>query len=324
MVIKSDMIDRQLRPIGEAIRFVWPSFSERKFKLCNFILKNFGRGADVTPWKIKCEQIKIPRADGSELRLCVYSPRKREGKMPGLLWIHGGGYAMGIPEQDHGFVRSFVGATGCVMVVPDYKKSLYAPFPAALEDCYLALLWLKENGEKYGMRRDKIFVGGNSAGGGMTAALTLYARDRGEVNIAFQMPLYPMLDDRDTETSRENHGRVWNTRRNHLAWRLYLRGTDRAQLSPYAAPARLTDFSGLPPAYSFVADEEPFYAETVRYFDRLRAAGVPAKLDVYHTNMHAFDMMRPRDAQSVAAAEAFERQFADARARYFAPQENTV
>ena len=81
------------------------------------------------------------------------------------------------------------------------------------------------------------------------------------------------------------------------------------------------DFVGLPPAYSFVADSEPFYAETVRYFDSLRAAGVPAELDIYHTNMHAFDMMRPRDAQSVAAAEAFERQFADARARYFAPQE---
>lgn len=127
MVIKSNLIDRQLRPIGKAIRFVWPSFSERKFKFCNFILKNFGRGADVTPWKIKCEQIKIPRADGSELRLCVYSPRKLGGEVPGLLWIHGGGYAMGIPEQDHGFVRAFVGTTGCAMVVPDYKKSLYAP-----------------------------------------------------------------------------------------------------------------------------------------------------------------------------------------------------
>lgn len=67
------------------------------------------------------------------------------------------------------------------------------------------------------------------------------------------------------------------------------------------------DFVGLPPAYSFVADSEPFYAETVRYFDSLRAAGVPAKLDVYHTNMHAFDMMRPHDAQSIAAAEKFER-----------------
>lgn len=189
--------------------------------------------------------------------------------MPGLLWIHGGGYAMGIPEQDHGFVRSFVGATGCVMVVPDYKKSLYAPFPAALEDCYLALLWLKENGKKYGMRRDKIFVGGNSAGGGMTAALTLYARDRGEVNIAFQMPLYPMLDDRPTETSKNNDAPVWNTKSNIAAWELYLGsdyGTDR--VSKYAAPARETDFSGLPPTLTFIGSIDPFLAETKSYVER--------------------------------------------------------
>lgn len=285
------MIDRQLRPIGEAIRFVWPSFSERKFKFCNFILKNFGRGADVTPWKIRCEQIKIPRADGSELRLCVYSPRKREGEMPGLLWIHGGGYAMGIPEQDHGFVRSFVGATGCVMVVPDYKKSLYVPFPAALEDCYLALLWLKENGEKYGMRRDKIFVGGNSAGGGMTAALTLYARDRGEVNIAFQMPLYPMLDDRPTETSKNNDAPVWNTKSNIAAWELYLGGdygTDR--VSKYAAPARETDFSGLPPTLTFIGSIDPFLAETQSYVDSLRAAGVPVEFRIFEGGFHSFDI----------------------------------
>ena len=82
------------------------------------------------------------------------------------------------------------------------------------------------------------------------------------------------------------------------------------------------DFVGLPPAYSFVAGSEPFYAETVHYFDSLRAAGVPAKLDVYYTNMHAFDMMRPHDAQSIAAAEKFERRFADAQACYFAPQES--
>ena len=285
------MIDRQLRPIGEAIRFVWPSFSERKFKFCNFILKNFGRGADVTPWKIRCEQIKIPRADGSELRLCVYSPRKLGGEVPGLLWIHGGGYAMGIPEQDHGFVRSFVGATGCVMVVPDYKKSLYAPFPAALEDCYLALLWLKENGEKYGMRRDKIFVGGNSAGGGMTAALTLYARDKGEVNIAFQMPLYPMLDDRPTETSKNNDAPVWNTKSNIAAWKLYLGddyGTDR--VSKYAAPARETDFSGLPPTLTFIGSIDPFLAETQSYVDSLRAAGIPVMFKILEGGFHSFDI----------------------------------
>ena len=268
--------------------------------------------------------IRIPAAHGN-IPALLLSPRTAPVEATGVLWLHGGGYAVGMNEMVHmsravGLVKHF----GAVVLAPGYRLSLQSPYPAAMDDCYAALLYLKEHAAALGVRSDQIMVGGESAGGGLCAAVCIRARDTGEVNVAFQMPLYPMLDDRDTETSRENHGRVWNTRRNHLAWRLYLRGTDRAQLSPYAAPARLTDFSGLPPAYSFVADEEPFYAETVRYFDRLRAAGVPAKLDIYHTNMHAFDMMRPRDAQSVAAAEAFERQFADARARYFAPQENTV
>ena len=163
-------------------------------------------------------------------------------------------------------------------------------------------------------------VGGESAGGGLTAAVCIRARDTGDVNVAYQMPLYPMLDDRDTESSRDNRGRVWNTPKNHLAWRLYLRGADRARLPPYAAPARLRDFSRLPPAYTFVGDGEPFYAETVRYFARLREAGVAAEIDVYPTDMHAFDMMRPDDALSAAAAAAFERRFAYALTHYFAAQ----
>lgn len=274
--------------------------------------------------EILVRTIRIPAAHGN-IPALLLSPRTAPVEATGVLWLHGGGYAVGMKEMVHmsramGLVKRF----GAVVLAPGYRLSLQSPYPAAMDDCYAALLYLKEHAAALGVRSDQIMVGGESAGGGLCAAVCIRARDTGEVNVAFQMPLYPMLDDRDTETSRENHGRVWNTRRNHLAWRLYLRGTDRAQLSPYAAPARLADFTGLPPAYSFVGDGEPFYAETVRYFDRLRAAGVPAELDIYHTNMHAFDMMRPRDAQSVAAAEAFERQFADARARYFAPQENTV
>ena len=156
--------------------------------------------------------------------------------------------------------------------------------------------------------------------GGLCAAVCLRARDEGTVNIAFQMPLYPMLDDRDTETSRDNHGKVWNTRRNHLAWKLYLRGSDRAGLSPYAAPARERDFSRLPPAYSFVGGGEPFCAETVRYFENLRAAGVPAELDIYRSDMHAFDMMAPDTPLSRQAAETFNWHFAQAQQRFFAPQ----
>ena len=268
--------------------------------------------------------LRIPTARGS-IPALLLSPRTAPADAAGVLWLHGGGYAVGMKEMVHmsravGLVKRF----GAVVLAPGYRLSLQAPYPAALDDCYAALLYLKEQAAALGVRPDQLMVGGESAGGGLCAAVCIRARDTGEVNVAFQMPLYPMLDDRDTETSHDNRGRVWNTRRNHLAWRLYLRGTDRAQLSTYAAPARLTDFAGLPPAYSFVADGEPFYAETVRYFGRLRAAGVPAELDVYHTDMHAFDMMQPHDAQSIAAAEAFEHRFANAQARYFAPQEDNV
>ncbi len=272
--------------------------------------------------EIRVRTLRIPTAHGS-IPALLLSPRTAQANAAGVLWLHGGGYAVGMKEMVHmsravGLVKHF----GAVVLAPGYRLSLQAPYPAALDDCYAALLYLKTHAAALGVRPDQLMVGGESAGGGLCAAVCIRARDTGEVNVAFQMPLYPMLDDRDTETSRDNHGRVWNTRRNHLAWRLYLRGTDRAQLSPYAAPARLADFAHLPPAYSFVGDGEPFYAETVRYFDRLRAAGVPAELDIYHTNMHAFDMMRPRGAQSIAAAEAFERQFAAAKARYFAPQKD--
>ena len=209
---------------------------------------------------------------------------------------------------------------GAVVLSPGYRLSFQSPYPAAIDDCYAALLYLKRNSEALGVRSDQLMTGGESAGGGLCAAVCIRARDEGSVNVAFQMPLYPMLDDRDTDSSRDNHGRIWNTRRNHLAWRLYLRGSDRTQLSPYAAPARLTDFRDLPPAYSFVGDGEPFYTETVSYFERLRAAGIPAELDIYHTDMHAFDMMRPNSEMSIAAAEKFNKCFAHAQNSYFAKQ----
>lgn len=269
---------------------------------------------------IRVQAVRIPTENGGMSALLL-SPLAAPKNAAGILWLHGGGYIAGMKEMVHAsravdLVKKF----GAAVLSPGYRLALKAPYPAAIDDCYAALLYLKAHAASFGVRSDQLMVGGESAGGGLCAAVCIRARDEGKVSVAFQMPLYPMLDDRDTESSRDNRGRVWNTRRNHFAWRLYLRGTDRAQLSPYAAPARLTDFSHLPPAYSFVGDSEPFYAEAVRYFERLRAAGVPAELDVYHSDMHAFDMMRPDDVLSIQAAEAFNTRFADAQARFFAPQ----
>ena len=209
---------------------------------------------------VRVRKIRIPTPHGS-IPALILSPRTAPADATGVLWIHGGGYIAGMKEMVHmsravDLVKKF----GAVVLSPGYRLALLSPYPAALDDCYAALIYLKENAAALGVRSDQLMVGGESAGGGLCAAVCIRARDSGEVSVAFQMPLYPMLDDRDTESSRDNHGRVWNTRRNHLAWRLYLRGIDHAQLTPYAAPARLEDFSGLPPAYSFVGDGEPFYA----------------------------------------------------------------
>lgn len=117
-----------------------------------------------------------------------------------------------------------------------------------------------------------------------------------------------MISNIDTESSKNNHGKVWNTRRNHIGWWFYLRKHAKEQVSPYAAPAWQTDYSNLPPCYTFVGDGEPFYAETLQYVEKLKAAGVKAEVGVYHTDMHAFDMLRD-DTLSREAIAKFERHF---------------
>ena len=163
-------------------------------------------------------------------------------------------------------------------------------------------------------------VGGESAGGGLTAALCMYAKDKGEVNIAFQMPLYPMIDHRDTESSRDNHGISWNTRRNHAAWKLYLRGQEGDDVPAYASPSRRTEYDGLPPCYTFVGDREAFYCETLQYAENLKKAGVPASVDIYPTGFHAFDMLLPFRKISKKAIAAFEREYLYAAEHYSAEQ----
>lgn len=289
--IKSQDIHPELRIIGSLIRMIMPNFTKPFFSFANFFLDNILSGMNLAT-KVKFEEKYITREDGTKLRICVYSPKEKKEDVPGVLWIHGGGYAIGIPEQDFSFIQNFVLASGCVVVAPDYTNSTKAPYPAALNDCYDALLWLKDNGKDYGMRSDQIFVGGDSAGGGLCAATTLLARDRGDVNIAFQMPLYPMLDDRMiTASSQNNDAPIWNTKSNELGWELYL-GEDYKtdNVSKYAAPARETDYSNLPPTLTYVGNIEPFTDETVEYVENLKNAGVDVKFKIFDGCFHGFDL----------------------------------
>lgn len=268
--------------------------------------------------KIRKRKIDTPYG---KRKLLILQPKKMTGLTTGVLWLHGGGYATGMAEMAlFTRARALVNKFGCVVIAPSYTLSWKKTYPAAAEDCYAALLYMKEHAAEFGIRSEQIMVGGESAGGGLTAAVCLMARDRGEVKIAFQMPLYPMIDDRDTDSSTDNHAPVWNTRRNHAAWKMYLKGI-KGETPAYAAPARADDLQGMPPCYTFVSEEEPFYCETLDYVERLKKAGIPAKVDVYKGGCHAFDMMRPWKKISKIAIASFEKEFQNAKEKYFAAQE---
>ncbi len=290
MHIDSSMIHPEIRKIGAVTRLLLPSFTERKFRMANAATKIIKGKCRKS---LKYEQVFIARRDGSHLRLCVYSPLTCQKNVPGLLWLHSGGYAMGVPEQEEHFIARFIKSSACVVVSPDYRLSMDAPYPAALTDSYAALLWLKNHGSKYGMRDDQIMVGGGSAGGGLAAAVSLYARDKNEVAIAFQMPLYPMLDDRmDTQSATDNDAPLWNSKSNHVAWRLYLGALlGKEDVPEYAAPSRSRDLTGLPPACSFVGSIDPFHDEMIDYLERLRAAGTFVNYKVFDGCFHGFDVL---------------------------------
>lgn len=283
-------------------------------KLCE-VFENKWLGRNT---KMRTEYVE--RLDGSTLRICIVNAKKdtNNNKKTGLLWLHGGGYSIGMPEQEFITADLLIEDDSAVMIIPDYKKSTEAPYPAALEDAYLTLVWMVVNAERLNINLDQIFVGGESAGGGLCAALTQFARDEGEINIAFQMPLYPMLDDRATSTNKNNNAPVWNSRLNDANWQFYKRGLKA--VDKYCAPARETNYSNLPPAYSFVGTVEPFYAETCAYMDNLYKAGVPIMFREYKDCYHAFDLLAYHTESARHARKMTKKVFKYAQANFFKKQ----
>jgi len=226
----------------------------------------------------------------------IYKPAEISDILPALLWIHGGGYVSGFAKRDESVCILFAKEVKCLIVSVEYHLAPEYPFPVPIEDCYSALQWLYDNSAELNVDTERIAIAGYSAGGGLTAALSMIARDRGGPKVIFQMPLYPMLDDRcDKPSSLEMQDRVaWFGEGNKKAWSLYLTGIDPEDVPPYAAPARATDLSGLPPTYTFIGELDPLRDETIEYVERLGQAGVPVEFHLYPGCFHAFDIAAVR------------------------------
>lgn len=262
------------------------------------------------------------KSNDKKIKILIVKPvqNKKDIKdTPGILWLHGGGYATGMAEMLY-FTRaiSLVKKYGAVLVVPNYTLSIKKPYPYALYDCYNALLYLKCHAKELCFNDSKIMVGGESAGGGLTVALCLYARDKKEVNIAFQMPLYPMIDNRPTESNKDNHAPIWNTKRNNKAWNMYLKGVK--DITKYAVPALEKDYTNLPACYTYVGDLEPFLCETITYINNLKKANVESNIDIYKNWFHAYDLYFPYKKKSREAIKKFEKAYLEASIKYNAKQ----
>ena len=239
----------------------------------------------------------VPGPPGDpEVRVRVYRPLGAEGTLPALYYIHGGGMVIGAIETEDAIARALCLAVGCAAVSVDYRLAPENPHPAPVEDCFAGLGWTAENADRLGIDAGRIAVYGGSAGGGLAAATALLARDRGGPTLAFQMLLYPMLDDRCETASCEEVDDIgvfdgWASREGWQALLGERRGTDA--VDPAAAPARSTDLSGLPPAWIDVGELDSLRDESVDYALRLLQAGVATDLHVYPGAFHAWEVFVP-------------------------------
>ncbi len=237
------------------------------------------------------EEIVVPGQD-HDVECLLYKPRVQTAGKPGYLHVHGGGYIMGSPEGSDISNIAICAQLGATVLSVRYRLAPEHPIPAPLDDCYAGLAWLHDNAASLGVDRNRIAVGGESAGGGLAAALAIKARDVGVYAVCHQHLTYPMLDNLTGSAAQPGDPLVgefvWTRARNQYGWSSYL--GDAPAAAPQV-PARLEDFAGLPRTWMFTAGLDLFRDENIDYARRLMAAGIAVELQVYEGACHGFQFV---------------------------------
>lgn len=274
---------------------------------------------DIRPaldeYGLRHDEITVTGADGDSMTLSIIRPQQEVAGAWGLYHVHGGGMVMGtrfvsVVEAD---LLAWVARYGLVLVVPEYRLAPAHPAPAGVRDCYAGLVWTAEHASEIGIDPSKLIVAGGSGGGGLAAGAVLMARDDGRVAVRAQLLMSPMLDDRNQRVSSvqytSEHTAVWTRESSQWAWRALLGAdhVDRDDISPYVAPGRALDLSGLPPTYIDVGGAESMRDDAVSYASAIWAAGGSADLHVWAGGFHGFDLFVPQAKVSAASRDNRER-----------------
>ena len=241
---------------------------------------------------ITIENRNIPGPQGApDVPVRIYTPEGLNENVPGIMHIHGGGFVIGTLDSEMGTCAGLCRTLGIVVVSIDYRLAPETPYPGGLEDCYSSLQWMHDNASALHLDPARIAVYGASAGGGLSAATCLLARDRNGPAICFQYLGIPEVDDRLQTASMERFvdTPMWNRPNAELSWDLYLgeQYSRGAEDVPYhAAPARAEDVSNLPPAYVSTMEFDPLRDEGVEYALKLMRAGVATELHSFPGTFH--------------------------------------
>lgn len=258
---------------------------------------------DPEKYNVTRKEIMIA-GEGGDIRCLLYTPNAGADKKPGYLHIHGGGYVMGSPEGSDIQNIQVCARVGAVVLSVAYRLPPEHPIPAPLDDCYSALAWLHQNAESLSVDASRIGIGGESAGGGLAAALAIRARDAGEYGICHQHLTYPMLDNLTGSKSHPGDPLVgefvWTRQRNQFGWSSYL--GEASAIAPQV-PARVEDYSKLPRTWMFTVSMDLFRDENLEYAQQLMLAGVDVELAVYPNACHGFQFIPTADASKRYFAE---------------------
>lgn len=242
------------------------------------------------------EERSIPGGTGSDISVVICTPAQTAPPRPTLYLVHGGGMFSGTARQSMPAYMHLAEALELVIVAVDYRLAPETPYPGPVEDCAAGLKWTFENADELGIDGNRVVVLGQSAGGGLAASLILLERDHGHRMPLGLMLTAPMLDDRNNTVSAQQMEGIdtWDRSRNEVGWTALLgsqKGTP--DVSPYAAPARATDLSGLPPTFLDVGSAETFRDEVVDFASKIWKSGGQAELHVWPGGFHGYELLAP-------------------------------
>jgi len=240
--------------------------------------------------KVRVSKYRTPGYRGAELETLVIEPKRSEGRMPCIVFFHGGAFMLRASNAHYKIAKMYAERLPCKVIYTNYRLAPKFRFPVPAEDCFHTYKWVLDNTDMLNIDPGKIVIGGDSAGGNLALAVTLMARDREIPLPSAELLIYPATDRRMiTETMQKYVDTpVWDANLTKMMWTAYLGGQEPEKVE-YASPIEAESFEGLPPTYIEVAEFDCLHDEGISLYNKLREQGIDCEIHEIPGSCHGFE-----------------------------------